>query len=314
MPVPRLVLHIGAAKTATTYIQHGLFDNEDFLREHGVYIPKAGRFDYHPTPSPPPPCLGAPRPGPVQARYRRLGRASPPRSTDVDADTVLVSSESLERMSYSPQRRGETAGAQLPAVRRHHRWSTWSATSSPTSTASIPRTSSRCATSTSSSRSSGNALQSGNFNLDKCFRDWYESDDLILVAIPFADLVAENPLFAILKSARIDVPLEELALSERSSNESLGPIGVEACRLLGSYLRDLDPSFTYKNEVGQRIYRLAAARARKNGWSADKFWGWEPEMANGWRSGSRSPTSASPRPCGGPPGRSRCRPTARRRR
>ncbi len=54
---------------------------------------------------------------------------------------------------------------------------------------------------------------------------------------------------------------------------------MEACRLLGSYLRDLDPSFTYKNEVGQRIYRLAAARARKNGWSADKFWGWEPEMA-----------------------------------
>ena len=44
--MPRIVLHIGAAKTATTYLQHSLYDNLATLREYGVYLPLAGRFEF----------------------------------------------------------------------------------------------------------------------------------------------------------------------------------------------------------------------------------------------------------------------------
>jgi hypothetical protein len=36
---PRLVLHIGAPKTASTYLQRRLRANADLLRKHGIYIP-----------------------------------------------------------------------------------------------------------------------------------------------------------------------------------------------------------------------------------------------------------------------------------
>ncbi|HVI82564.1 MAG TPA: hypothetical protein VM717_07445 [Chthoniobacterales bacterium] len=36
---PRIVLHVGAPKTASTYIQRRLRANSEHLREHGVYVP-----------------------------------------------------------------------------------------------------------------------------------------------------------------------------------------------------------------------------------------------------------------------------------
>ena len=36
---PRIVLHIGAPKTASTYLQRRLRANAAALREHGIYVP-----------------------------------------------------------------------------------------------------------------------------------------------------------------------------------------------------------------------------------------------------------------------------------
>lgn len=41
----RLVVHVGPPKTGTTSIQHALWENEKVLRELGVYLPKAGRYE-----------------------------------------------------------------------------------------------------------------------------------------------------------------------------------------------------------------------------------------------------------------------------
>ena len=41
----RLVVHIGAPKAASTYLQLCLGLNEEVLRKHGVYLPQAGRRD-----------------------------------------------------------------------------------------------------------------------------------------------------------------------------------------------------------------------------------------------------------------------------
>src|SRR5581483_5726152 len=42
----RLVIHLGATKTASTFLQKCLFANEALLREHGIYMPKAGRLPW----------------------------------------------------------------------------------------------------------------------------------------------------------------------------------------------------------------------------------------------------------------------------
>ena len=44
----RLIAHIGAQKTATTYIQHGLYRNQDVLADHGVYLPTTARLELAP--------------------------------------------------------------------------------------------------------------------------------------------------------------------------------------------------------------------------------------------------------------------------
>ena len=40
------------------------------------------------------------------------------------------------------------------------------------------------------------------------------------------------------------------------------PLGLAALRLLGAYLRGLDPSFSHKIDAGRKIYRVAASKAR----------------------------------------------------
>src|SRR5690348_4891369 len=46
--VERLVIHAGAPKTATTFIQRGLFSNREFLAEKGIYLPETGRLELEP--------------------------------------------------------------------------------------------------------------------------------------------------------------------------------------------------------------------------------------------------------------------------
>ncbi len=46
--VERLFIHAGAPKTATTFIQRGLFSNTELLADKGVYLPITGRLEYEP--------------------------------------------------------------------------------------------------------------------------------------------------------------------------------------------------------------------------------------------------------------------------
>lgn len=274
----RIVLHIGAAKTATTYIQHGLFNNADTLAKHGVYLPQSGRFEFakksvvHHN-------LGwefleeqrfKPEAGGWAALAEEL--------KSVDAETVVISSESLERMTYTQQRRKQleewasqlsddvsvvyVVRDQLSSLNSLYTQSIKSFRTMEGFNAFVTR-----------------GLASGHFNLQRCFRTWYANDALTLVAVPFSTLVEEDPLIGFLAAAKVDVPSDELVLQSTPSNVAPGPIAVEAARLLGRYLMIVDRKFKNTSNRARRLYRVAARLARENGWCEEKYWGWSPELA-----------------------------------
>jgi len=78
--------------------------------------------------------------------------------------------------------------------------------------------------------------------------------------------------------AGISIP-ERHVMSSDSTNVSLVPVGVEILRLLGAYLRVFDPDFDPKGDAAMDTYRIAAKRARNNGWANEKHWGWDREQA-----------------------------------
>jgi hypothetical protein len=276
--VTRIVLHIGAAKTATTYIQHGLWVNAELLAAHGVYVPLSGRSDF----------------AKKTVAHHNLGwefleeKRFKPQSggwgalaeelKTVEAETVIISTESLERMTYTPQRRKEleerirqlsddvtvvyVVRDQLSSLNSLYTQNIKSFRTTQNFNAFVVR-----------------ALASGHFDLHKCFRTWYDHDALSFQAVPFTTLVAQDPLVSFLSVAKVDVPTDQLVLQEVPSNVSPGPIAVEAAKLLGLYLLAVDRKFVPTSNRGRRLYRQAALRARRQGWCEEKYWGWTPQMA-----------------------------------
>jgi hypothetical protein len=274
----RVVLHMGAPKTATTYIQHVLGRNIDELAAHSVYLPTTGRFEFanrsvvhhhlayeivEPT-----------RFSSDQGGWEQL-RAE---LADVHAETVVLSSEAFERATFSAATRRELI--------RRLREIADDITIVYVVRDQLSQLNSLYAQNIKSLRSVDpfarfvrRSIRSGRFDLDAMFRPWYGSERVKLVVMPFDGLVETDPAVAFLHAVGIDVSPGELWLPEESSNESLSPIGIEAARLLGQYLRAIDPAYDHRTSHGQRLYRAAAAEARSRGWNDTKYWGWSPRKA-----------------------------------
>ena len=275
----RLVLHIGAAKTGTTYIQHALYRNSELLRSCGVYLPQAGRFEFA---------------GQSVAHHHLAWEIVDPNRfkrqaggwdqleeelAGVDAPVALVTAEALERLTYSPERR-EALEARLARISDD-------VTVVYVVREQLSHLNSLYTQNVKSLRGVEQfrafvrmSVKSGRFDLDQCFAPWYKSDLVDLVAVPFDDLVETDPLVALLGRIGVDVPADRLRLSGGTSNESLSPVAIEAARLLGIALRTIDPGYDHRTREGQRVYRMASAAARRRGWDETKYWGWSPKLAD----------------------------------
>jgi hypothetical protein len=122
-------------------------------------------------------------------------------------------------------------------------------------------------------------LEGGEQDLERQLSLWYQSPDVDFVAVPITRLGEPNPLVALLEAARIPVERSGLVTTDNVVNISLGPLAVEAFRLLRSYLAGLDPRITDDDPVVRRLHRIAARRAKALGWCDERFWGWTPEQA-----------------------------------
>lgn len=276
----RLVVHIGAAKTATTYIQAGLFANTDLLAKRGVYLPMSGRLEYNPKSI----CHHhlawqftdaerfRPDIGGLDALAKEL--------QSVEAETVLISSEAFENMA-SNHALGRVLRARLAAISDDVtvvyvvRDQLSQLNSLYGQKAKMLNTGMK-----SFEHHTRRSIKTGLFDLDQCFSPWYHNKQTEFVAIPFSELRTEDPLRAVLRAGRIELSdEEELVTGDDTVNASLGPVGVEAAKLLTRYLQGIDPEFTHKSDHARKLYRLASTMARRNGWCDTGFWGWTPEDA-----------------------------------
>lgn len=274
----RLIAHIGAQKTATTYIQHSLFQNADLLAEHGVYLPTSGRLELAPRSV----ChhhLAWQYTDPERFRPKVGGwDALREEVAGVDPETVLISSEGLGSMVYKHDKIGDLLRelnsvsddvVVVLVVREQLALINSSYAQAVKMFSSVGRFEDYAA----------RAIDRKWFDFDAAFSPWYHVSGLRFVVVPFSEFRETDPLVALLAAADVEVPIDRLTTIDGELNTSLGPVGMEAARLLGRYLRGKHSNFSRREFAARKLYRVAAGHARDAGWCQDKFWGWTPELA-----------------------------------
>jgi hypothetical protein len=276
--VTRLVVHVGPPKTATTYVQRGLFANSDLLTRHGVYLPTTARLELEPNAV----ChhhlawdlTGSPRFRPDIGGWDALADEL----ATVDAETVLLSSEVLSRAVHTEgigvrlNERLLSLGRDVTVVyvvrdqlSQINSFYAQQVKMLEDVDAFVPQVT--------------GVLRLGEADLERHTGRWYRSADFDFVAVPFSAISEPNPLVAVLRAARIEVPEDELVTSPDPVNITLGPVAVEAIRLLRVYLHGLNRSVSDDDPAVRRLHRIAARRAKEEGWCDDAFWGWPPSLA-----------------------------------
>jgi len=276
--VARLVVHVGPPKTASTYFQQALFANADVLAANGVYLPVTGRSEFSPNSV----ChhhlawelVSGPRFRPAIGGWDGL-RAE---LATVDAQTVLISSEVLSWVILN-EGKGELLNQKLLSLGRE------------VTVVYVVRDQLSLLSSQYAQRVKllqgvaafgphiAGVLRRGDADLEVQTARWYDSPDFAFVAVPLPHLSEPNPLVALLGAARIDVPPDQLVVGSEVVNISLGPVAVEAFKLLRAYLHGLHPAISDDDMAVRRLHRIAARRARELGWCEDAFWGWPPTLA-----------------------------------
>lgn len=275
MGMPRLVVHVGAPKTASSAMQHGLRANRDRLARCGVHLPRTGTGEFAPD--------GASHHNlvwelsePERFSTRRGGWRELAREVaETEAETVLLSSENF--LSLLP--------GQRPAFEERLRWLSDDITIVICVREQLSLINSLYAQHAKILQDPGpfpdfvaSQLADGTTDFDKLLAPWYDTSDITLRAIPFGGPDSPAPLAGLLDivgvptSADFDLEVDEV-------NPSLGPTGVEAARLLARHLTGRFPSFDHGTPVGQKLYRIARRAALKRGWYEDRFWGWTPDLA-----------------------------------
>lgn len=273
----RLVVHIGATKTASTYLQKCLGINEELLRKHGVYLARAGRrssasnLNHHNLAW----QLLEDR------RFRKADgdwEAFRDEVADVEADVVVLSSEAFARLASEERLRATMSGrlfeiaddVSLVYVVRDPLARINSMYTQTVKTFANPDSFDEYAT---------KSVKSGFYNLEESFRFWYQGNRATFVAIRFDEFVRLGPLQSLLRVLNVEIPSEDLTIPDDVSNPSPGPTAVEAIRLLNAHLRVIDPDFSRRSAATSKLSQIAQRRASKAGWSDERFWGWEPDRA-----------------------------------
>ena len=263
----RIVVFMGGSREAMAMVQRGLAGARDDLARAGVVVPSAGRRSHEAN----------------SVAHLALGGGSSKAWSDLDAelqaggaDTALLVMPGLLRLERADPRRTEIAtrlaalgsdlcfvsviGDQLTMINSFylHQVLTWRVSSRLEPFARRQRTN----------------LQ---LRYDTLLEPWYDEGPGRYAPLPLTDLDVQHPVAAILRAA--GATLERgLDVSDVSRPTRLGPVGVEANRLLGAYIRAVFSSLeTERQQLAAT--RTALLRAEKLGWCAEAFWGWTPAAA-----------------------------------
>lgn len=274
----RIVAHIGAQRTASPGFHKSLHDNSETLLRHGILVPQSGRHDLSPH----------------AVRHQLLAWSFDPEGDHPydanvwdalaqeiaasSAHTALVSSELLAAVATDPQ------SASALKKRLH-------AVADEVTVVFLARdqldllNSLYCQQVRALEVSCDfDGYVAGSPDLERydltSYEPWYTSDDLDFRALPWDPNAGAEALPALLTLAGIEVDDSQLRTPDLDTEaDQLGPVGVEANRLLGSYLRGRFPDFRPGEPATRRLRRKASLAGQTHGWEADDFWGWTPEQA-----------------------------------
>jgi hypothetical protein len=273
-----IVIHAGAPKTATTYVQRGLHSNREMLAANGVHLPMTGRLEMEPfavchhhlawSLISPDQYSGKKNPWPALADE----------INEVDAPVVILSSEAFSRVAST----GDGADRVVAAVQQLGGSATIvyfvrNQLSLINSLYGQRVKSFRVVEDfdTHARRYRGRRL----FDYVELLRPWYANDAVRFVALPFTGSRDVDPLAELLRVARVEDRADALVSETDDVNASLGPVGIEAARLLGCFLRGKFPDFDSEELAAKKLYRISSSRAQSNGWCDESYWGWTPRTA-----------------------------------
>jgi hypothetical protein len=266
--VRRAVVFLGGSRDIATDLQRALMGNLGALGRRGVLVPKAGRRTTTAN----------------GVSHQRLGTPGAPdwldlesELTDATADTALLVIPGLLKLGGAMTRHRAVVDRlsgladevtvvsivadQLTLINQYylHHVATW-------------RTSVRL------ENLVGKLFHNDIFVHERLLRPWYEESPLRYIAVPYDQYAAANPVQVVLHAAGVELPDDAVAAAP--TTVTLGSVGVEANRLLATYLRAEIPDFRPDAKPVVAASRAGLARAEKLGWCADDFWGWTPRAAN----------------------------------
>ncbi|MGI8701252.1 MAG: hypothetical protein ACR2JU_08610 [Nocardioidaceae bacterium] len=261
----RVVVFMGGSRDVVAAMQHSLPSAVEALARAGVLVPRSGRsgnktigFSHQPL-------------GNLAARGWTSAQAEVGASP---AETVLLVIPAMLRIGGSTSRRLEmlgqlstlgdevvlvsVVGEQLTTINDFYlsRVAAWRM--SRRLDVSAPR-----------------LLDNEAFVHEMLLRPWYEQSAARYVAVPLPVYTSGHPIATVLSAAgaRVDAELPRAVVPDLPK---LGSVGVEANRLVATYLRAEIPGFTYADEGVAAASVSGLSRAQKLGWCDDQFWGWTP--------------------------------------
>lgn len=277
--VERLVIHAGAPKTATTFIQRGLHSNREVLAENGVYLPETGRLEFEPQAV----ChhhLGWALLRPRSYRDGTRDWTGLARELErVDEPIVLLSSEVFSRVASTargPEEVVEAARRICDDVTIVYFVRNQLSLLNSLYGQRVKSLRTRDTFEQHTRVHRGRKLLS----YPSLLLPWHRSDAARLVAVPFTGDRGEDPLRTLMAAAGLPLDTDvELRHEVDDVNASLGPVGLEAARLLSCFLTGTYEDFDPEEPAAKKLYRLSSSRARANGWCDEPFWGWTESEA-----------------------------------
>lgn len=272
----RLVIHMGATKTGSTFLQRQLALNEKILLDYGIFLPMTGRrrgpnVNHH--------TIAWELVG--DRRYHASDGSWDEMVAEInrsDAHIALISSEAFARLAGDAELRPRFVErlAALP-----HRVELIYVVREPLARINSMYTQSLKTFGSADGFKlySAQAVGSGFYDLERSFSPWYTDDSLRFTALRFDDFVRVSPLAHLLDSLGVGIPHRVLSAPSGQLNVSPGPIAVAGIRLLGAAVRVADHGFSRRSHETALVTKLAQRRATRLGWFDDPYWGWSADRA-----------------------------------
>lgn len=278
MLVTRLVVHIGAQRAASPGLHKSLYDNSDALLEHGVLVPLSGRHEMSSR----------------AVRHQLLAWSFDPdgdhpyqatvwdeladEAAESPASTVLLSSELLAGVAGDP-RTADAFRRRLLAIVDDVTIVFFArdqlALLNSLYCQRVRSLEVTCDFDTYIAGSPDATL----YDLAASFESWYTAGDIRFVAMPWDPRSDGDALPALLALGGIEMAPGTLLPGEAVKDVDLGPVAIEANRLLGSYLRGRFPDFRPGEPAARRLRRKVGTSTESWEWDVEEFWGWSPQQA-----------------------------------